>query len=150
MNYKSPAWQRLRQKVLQRDNFTCKSCGAKNCQLQVHHTSIDDYRSDFDYLNADLEDLETLCARCHKAKHSIGEHYRPHWVELRRGNFYINGTGATCKNTGKILAYHTIVVFTKPAKYYYLAIDEECLDILKEKGQPAMLDFEVRNGKMVC
>ena len=150
MNYQSKQWHHLRKKVLRRDNFACQNCGAKNRQLQVHHTRIDDYKSDFDYLNADLDNLKTLCAVCHKSEHGIGEHYRPHALELQRGNFYINGDGATCKDTGKILAHHTIVVFTKPAKYFYLAIDEECLEILKQKGQPAMLDFEVKNGKMVC
>ena len=60
----SEVWQRTRNKILRRDNFTCQSCGAKDTQLHVHHLS------DYNKLgNERHEKLITLCPDCHTAWH---------------------------------------------------------------------------------
>ena len=35
--YKNPKWQKLRLKILERDNWACQRCGDDESQLQVHH-----------------------------------------------------------------------------------------------------------------
>lgn len=61
-------WDERRLKVLRRDMFTCVKCKAKNVQLHVHHVVP---------LSRDgsnrLENLTTLCKRCH-------EHTHPHMI----------------------------------------------------------------------
>jgi 5-methylcytosine-specific restriction endonuclease McrA len=62
----SEVWQKTRKKILNRDNFTCQSCGAKDTQLHVHHLS------DYDKLgNERHEKLITLCPDCHEIQHEV-------------------------------------------------------------------------------
>lgn len=58
----SEAWSLKRLKVLQRDNFSCQTCGS-NHDLQCHHKS---YTNLF---HEPLSDLITLCSHCHNAIH---------------------------------------------------------------------------------
>ena len=59
----SAAWAAKRQAVLERDAFTCQTCGAKASDgvvLEVHH---------WNYANLGdepLDDLETFCHDCHR------------------------------------------------------------------------------------
>lgn len=67
----------LRQKVFERDNYTCRRCGRDRAKaeaagdtrfyLEVHHrvALADDDRSLSQVELNDLENLETLCHRCH-------------------------------------------------------------------------------------
>jgi 5-methylcytosine-specific restriction endonuclease McrA len=57
--YRGPGWERVRQQVLKRDNFTCQHCGARN-DIHVHH--IIPYRKTKDN---SLSNLITLCRSCH-------------------------------------------------------------------------------------
>ena len=50
--------------ALDRDNYTCQHCGAKNIRLEVHHIK---YRSRGG--SDDLENLITLCEKCHCSLH---------------------------------------------------------------------------------
>lgn len=56
-----PKWQKKRLKILDRDNFTCTSCGDNKSTLHVHHIS---YRR-VPWTVAD-DQLLTLCSTCHK------------------------------------------------------------------------------------
>ena len=58
----SPAWQKKREARLILDGHRCTSCGSGK-RLEVHHDT---------YANVGherLEDLRTLCYKCHKKKH---------------------------------------------------------------------------------
>ncbi len=58
---KTPAWQKKRLEILQRDKFTCTLCGATERQLQVHHV-VYQRREPWDY----PDDLyQTFCVDCH-------------------------------------------------------------------------------------
>jgi 5-methylcytosine-specific restriction endonuclease McrA len=57
------SYESLRQQVLRRDGWTCKSCGTMS-NLEVHHRQ---YRSHSGH-DSD-ENLITLCAPCHAAIH---------------------------------------------------------------------------------
>lgn len=58
----SDHWRELRGRAIQRDGGKCVRCHS-TIGLQVHHLK---YRSIFDVR---LEDLETLCAPCHRLEH---------------------------------------------------------------------------------
>ena len=59
----SRAWAVLRRQVLERDDYTCRSCGRMGARWEVHHL-------DGDRRNNDLANLATLCRGCHIAAHS--------------------------------------------------------------------------------
>ncbi len=56
------AWHRIRKQVLERDRYTCAYC-LLVCQkfMQVNHIGAEDTH--------DLENLETVCAACHRVLH---------------------------------------------------------------------------------
>lgn len=58
---KNKEYKNFRQKILQRDNFTCQECGSKN-RLQVHHIQSRKLRPD---LIMDENNCITLCIVCH-------------------------------------------------------------------------------------
>lgn len=60
---KSPKWQKKRLEILNRDNFTCISCGDKDTQLHVHHGAYLSGMKVWEYQNAMLH---TLCRDCHE------------------------------------------------------------------------------------
>lgn len=74
----SPEWKRIRNSVLERDNFRCAVCGTST-GLNVHHIT---YKNIFNE-QENLSDLVTLCRKCHKTIHS------PH----RRTVYQYNGSG---------------------------------------------------------
>lgn len=57
-------WEELRQDVLERDDFTCQSCG-DTYELQVHHKTYKRLGNEI------MDDLITLCEHCHNQLHSI-------------------------------------------------------------------------------
>lgn len=61
----SDYWKQVREWVLQRDNNTCKSCGATK-YLQVHHLTYEHHGREHEY----LEDLVTVCRGCHERIHN--------------------------------------------------------------------------------
>lgn len=61
---KDVRWQRLRNKVLERDNYTCQAsnCGATSGSMEVHHL---DYIPGLDPWDYPMDMLRTLCETCH-------------------------------------------------------------------------------------
>lgn len=59
---RDPRWQRKRLEILQRDNFTCQSCGTTEKELHVHHGYYETGLSPWEY---DNDTLTTLCKNCH-------------------------------------------------------------------------------------
>lgn len=59
--YKSPLWRRVRVQILERDGYTCKTCGKHGGRLECHHRRpIEDGGDWFD-----PDNLETICRTCH-------------------------------------------------------------------------------------
>ena len=50
--------------ALDRDNYTCQRCGKKHIRLEVHHIIFRSLGG-----NDELDNLITLCEKCHKALH---------------------------------------------------------------------------------
>lgn len=59
----SDKWKKIREQVLQRDNNKCTICGASD-NLIIHHVSYDNLG------NEKIEDLTTVCEKCHTKIHS--------------------------------------------------------------------------------
>lgn len=62
---KSKKWKRIRTSILDRDNFTCRYCGATPERQFLHINHIDGNPKDHTE-----ENLEVICAACHKIAHS--------------------------------------------------------------------------------
>ena len=67
MNYSDllqhPKWQKMRLKILERDEFVCQSCFDDQNTLHVHHRYYFPNRKPWEY---PPEALITLCKDCHK------------------------------------------------------------------------------------
>lgn len=59
---KDPRWQKKRLEVLERDDWTCLSCGDSTSTLHVHHGFYRKNCSPWEYPNSSLH---TLCEECH-------------------------------------------------------------------------------------
>lgn len=66
--YRDVRWQKKRLEIMERDSFTCQSCGKKeNVTLNVHHAYYEKGMKPWEY---DDIMLVTLCEECHTQKHT--------------------------------------------------------------------------------
>lgn len=78
---KDPRWQRKRLEILNRDNFTCKCCGAKESTLHVHH---------FKYLKGNMpweypdSNFITMCYECHYEEEQFIKCQNEGFVKINR------------------------------------------------------------------
>jgi len=63
-----PRWQKKRLEIMERDNFTCRSCGDKKTTLNVHHAYYEKGKKPWEYPN---RSLVILCEKCHKKRHEM-------------------------------------------------------------------------------
>lgn len=81
---KDGRWQVKKTQIMQRDNFTCRMCGAKAADgttLNVHHIQ---YRRGAKPWEYDDNELITLCENCHKTQH---DDIKSHVYNLKIGDF---------------------------------------------------------------
>lgn len=83
MNYseqlKSPLWQKKRLKIMERDDFSCKVCGCKDKQLNVHHFKYKNSVMAWEYPDSVLI---TLCEKCHEFAHKIDDIFNVPFVRF--------------------------------------------------------------------
>ncbi len=65
-------WQQIRQQVLERDKYECQKCRLNFPKLDIHHISQESPYPG--YMFNTLDNLVTLCRKCHKIVES--EKYR--------------------------------------------------------------------------
>ena len=67
--YRDSRWQRLRLKIMERDNWTCQSCGCtgEGILLNVHHIYYEKNKAPWEYED---DVLITLCEKCHEFIHA--------------------------------------------------------------------------------
>ena len=70
---KTVEWQRKVDEIRQRDNYTCKICGAQDRQVHVHHII---YNRNLHYWEYPNELLITLCKDCHRSEHELEDRLR--------------------------------------------------------------------------
>jgi len=68
--YRDSRWQKKRLEVMNRDEWTCRSCGASGdgVTLNVHHIYYESGKAPWDYEN---EMLITWCENCHYHVHGL-------------------------------------------------------------------------------
>lgn len=74
MDYKSPRWKSLRDRVLARDGYMCRECrryGVAAAAVVVHHVRPAEDCPDRQW---DADNLVSLCEPCHNAMHVRGSH----------------------------------------------------------------------------
>jgi len=59
---RDPRWQKKRNGILERDNYTCQICHDTTTELNVHHKRYINGNAPWDYPD---DDLITYCADCH-------------------------------------------------------------------------------------
>ncbi|HDM8135507.1 TPA: HNH endonuclease [Vibrio harveyi] len=69
---KHPKWQRMRLKIMERDNWKCIHCGEDDKTLNVHHSLYINGRKPWEYCESDLE---TVCEDCHRELHKVKRLY---------------------------------------------------------------------------
>ena len=62
---KDPRWQKMRLKVLDRDDWACQICGDNESTLHVHHRYYKKGCNPWDY---PMESLVVLCEGCHDSE----------------------------------------------------------------------------------
>jgi hypothetical protein len=69
-HYKDSRWQKKRLEIMERDNWTCRSCGAsgEGVTLNVHHAYYKSGNKPWEYPQ---QDLVTWCEDCHKERHIL-------------------------------------------------------------------------------
>ena len=63
---RDPRWQRKRLEIMDRDSFTCVSCGDNDNTLNVHHKTYKKGSEPWEYND---ENFITLCEDCHTSIH---------------------------------------------------------------------------------
>jgi len=76
----APNWTKLlKEKIRQRDNYTCRLCSIKQEELQNRfHRLLSIHHIDYDKMNCDSDNLISLCTDCH-AKTNYG---RKKWKRI--------------------------------------------------------------------
>jgi len=59
-------WQKKKNYILKRDNYTCSLCGNNEEMLSVHHNYYEPGKKPWEY---DNECYITLCSECHQYAH---------------------------------------------------------------------------------
>ena len=59
----TPKWRAIAATVRKRDGYRCQDCGRGGILLDVHHLTYKNWK------NEKLEDLVTLCRKCHIKRH---------------------------------------------------------------------------------
>ncbi len=74
-----PNWQRKRLQILERDEWTCQACLARDRELHVHHKVYVKGRLAWEYAD---DELRTLCKPCHDNWHAGAEHLKHLLAEI--------------------------------------------------------------------
>lgn len=83
---KDPRWQKMRLKILERDEFTCRHCGGTDETLHVHHKYYENGNLPWEY---PTEALVTLCEPCHKEEECLLQENPKIFMDaFRRSGFF--------------------------------------------------------------
>lgn len=82
---RDPRWQKLRLKILERDEWTCQICFDTATTLNVHHLDYRDGAKPWEYNHTELV---TLCESCHKVETKIRFDDERRLLKALRRNFF--------------------------------------------------------------
>jgi hypothetical protein len=69
---KDPRWQKLRLKILERDEWRCQRCFDEESTLMVHHLIYEKGKEPWE---ASPDNLLTVCSVCHEVEHESRSYY---------------------------------------------------------------------------
>ena len=84
---RDPRWQKKRLQIMERDNWTCRSCGWNESTLNVHHKYYLPNRLPWEYLDSNLI---TLCEGCHEFEEDFRYPDYNEWDRKLLDNGYLN------------------------------------------------------------
>lgn len=120
----------MRLKILERDQFTCQSCGDDKRTLHVHH---------FEYSKNPWEssehDLITLCDSCHEWETGKDSHYKA-WAKFARANMFstvaietfIIGVTNNFKSPNEVIEAFNFLMSTKEGQDMIMRLYEKYLE----------------------
>lgn len=92
--YRDPRWQKKRLEVMERDDFTCRSCGSKTKTLNVHHAYYEKGKKPWEYPS---DVLITWCEDCHRENHATIKEIQAQLIQLGSGDLEnLNNLLAMC------------------------------------------------------
>jgi hypothetical protein len=82
--YRDSRWQQKRLEIMERDGWTCRSCGksGEGISLNVHHAYYEPGKKPWEY---DNEMLFTYCDKCHEFRHRVQKDLLLSFANLPRG-----------------------------------------------------------------
>ncbi len=104
---KDPRWQKMRLKVLERDDWTCQCCCDPDSTLAVHHRYYISGCEPWDY---PMEALVTLCEECHTEERENRPQEERLLLEVLRRNFMASDLNDLA------IAFHKMKLSTVPER----------------------------------
>ena len=79
--FRDSRWQKKRLEIMERDKWTCQSCGAsgEGVTLNVHHIFYEKGKAPWEYED---EMLVTWCQECHEKRHELQKKFLKHLARL--------------------------------------------------------------------
>ena len=79
--YRDSRWQQKRLEIMERDKWTCRSCGSsgEGVTLNVHHAYYISGKKPWEYED---QALVTWCEECHVRRHEIQRHIQQMSAQL--------------------------------------------------------------------
>jgi len=83
--FKDPRWQKIRLKILERDEWNYQKCNDTETTLHIHHRYYKKNKEPWEY---PLDYLVTLCEDCHKEEEQIRSGIEKSLLFSLRKNFF--------------------------------------------------------------
>jgi hypothetical protein len=135
MTYKEkltdPRWQKKRLEIMNRDAFTCVSCGATNKTLHVHHLKY--IKDPWDVSN---DFLQTLCFECHTKEHKKNDQITTNNTHnenplILDSDFVLNGAHITPGSKPGIYDFNLKWPLSEYIRYQNITEDKYALERIK-------------------
>jgi len=109
--YRDSRWQRKRLEIMERDGWTCRSCGAKGegVTLNVHHAYYEAGKKPWEYPN---DAMVTWCEDCHKKRTA---RMKDICAELSLMDYMVTVGLHTAVSTGRTKTLAALALFGHPA-----------------------------------
>jgi len=85
--YKDSRWQQKRLEIMERDKWTCQSCGksGEGVTLNVHHAYYESGKKPWEH---EEYSLITWCKECHKKRHNLNQMLAVWIADLEENEYY--------------------------------------------------------------
>jgi len=112
---KDPRWQKMRLKILERDEWTCQICGNKEETLHVHHKRYLRGKEPWDCPDIFLS---TLCAPCHELEGIEVDGSCEDLLGFIKMNFFSNGIDEIADGFYGLKLFHSQEVVASALRWF--------------------------------